>query len=66
MIISCLKINTEEKEEEEEAKKKHIQNRKEIPKHVDANKQTNNASTLFIVRKQNQNQKRSRSLEQFT
>jgi hypothetical protein len=41
MIISCLKINTEEKEEEEEAKKKHIQNRKEFPKHDDANKQTN-------------------------
>jgi len=41
MIISCLKINTEEKEDEEEAKKKHIQNRKEFPKHDDANKQTN-------------------------
>jgi hypothetical protein len=40
MIISCLKINKGEKEEEEEAKKKHIQNRKEFPKHDDANEQT--------------------------
>jgi hypothetical protein len=65
MIISCLKINTEEKEEEEEAKKKHIQNRKEFSKHDDANKQTTH-QRLFIERKQNQNQKRSQSLEHFT
>jgi hypothetical protein len=54
MIISCLKINTEEKEEEEEAKKKQIQNRKEFPKHDDANKQTTH-QRLFMVKKQNQN-----------
>jgi hypothetical protein len=51
VIISCLKINTEEKEEEEEAKKKQIQNRKEFPKHDDANKQTNNASTTVYRKK---------------
>jgi hypothetical protein len=52
MIISCLKINTEEKEEEEEAKKSTYKTERNFKNTTtQTNKQTNNASTTVYSKK---------------